>query len=104
MIDGLSHALRQYEVKINSAATLEELKSFVYLRLEGSGNTERETMGAQAGTFSDCVMSLAIGVALLGATREAPATTRKRFREAMGLQPRGAQPTPRGQGYGGRRV
>ena len=67
------------DIRINSDATLEELKSFVYAET-------RDKMEAQAGAFSDCVMSLAIGVAILNDLRETPQTARQRFKEAMGLR------------------
>lgn len=79
IINALSHALKSNDIRINSDATLEELKSFVYAET-------RDKMEAQAGAFSDCVMSLAIGVAILNDLRETPQTARQRFKEAMGLR------------------
>ena len=97
MINQLGHAVRNLDVKVNSEATIEELKSFVHL--------ESGDMGAQGGSFSDCVMSLAIGVALLGDMRETPQTSRQRFREAMGLKAYRVQGAATGQGgYGVRKI
>ena len=108
MINGLNNTLRTLGVKVNSPATLEDLKSFVYLRPEDGlgGTAARESMGPQKGAYADCVMSLAIGVALLGERRESPEATRRRFREAMGVAPRpgGARLQKKGgPGYGVRR-
>ena len=107
MVNGLAHMVRNLELKVNSQETLDELKSFVHLKPEDgkSGNTFTDRMGPQAGAFADCVMSLAIGAALLGERRETPATTRQRFREALGMNvSRRTELPPSGPGYGVRRA
>jgi hypothetical protein len=96
MINHLAHSLKALDVKINSEATLEELKSFIYLET-------RDSMGAQAGTFSDCVMSLAIAVTILGDMREPPQTQRQRFTEALGIRYTKMQSYPQKVGYGMRK-
>jgi len=96
-INELGHALRNLDVKINSLDTIEELKSFVYL-------DTRNDMGAQAGAHDDCVLSLAIGVSLLGESRETPQAQRQKFREAMGLRPRGFVLPRSGPSYGVRKI
>lgn len=95
MINSLSHALKSMDVKINSEDTLDEMKSFVYLET-------RDKMAATAGAFSDCVMSLAIGVALLGDMKETPMTQRQRFREALGLRYKVPNMQRKESGYGRR--
>ena len=79
MVNELGQAIRNLDVKVNSEATIDELRAFVHF--------ENGDMGAQGGSFSDCVMSLAIGVSLLGDMRESPQAQRKRFRQEMGLRP-----------------
>ena len=96
MVNQLGQAIRDLTVKVNSADTIEELKSFVH--------TEGGDMEAQGGSFSDCVMSLAIGVALLGDMRETPPAARQRFREAMGLRPYRVQGQAMHGGYGMRKA
>lgn len=94
MVNGLAHSVKNLEIKVNSPATLDELKGFVY--------DERGESSHQQGGFSDCVISLAIGAALLGLRRESVPTQRRRFREAMGLPPLQPAYRPKTGGYGRR--
>lgn len=97
-INAAAHALKNHDIKINSVDTLDELKSFVYLE-------NREQMGAQAGAFSDTVMSMAIGAAILNDLRETPRAARQRFRETLGLPRRTvSRQGSTGPGYGVRRA
>lgn len=93
MINELREAITEFKIKLNSPDTMRELRSFVRL--------ENGKLGPQPGTFSDCVMSAAIGAYVLSERIYTPERSQQGFKSRLGItrrRSRGRIHIPNGRG------
>lgn len=81
LINSLRSNIKQFTVRVNSKQTISECRSFVRLK--------NGKLGPLEGTFSDCVISLGIGLVVLEERGAIPEAAKTGHRSKLGMSRRG---------------